>query len=50
MAYAAILLPMLFASLFIIAAVHAELTHPRHFPRLAPSVRARRSQRHCRAE
>ena len=33
----AIFLPLLFASLFMIAAVHEELAHPRHSPRLAPA-------------
>jgi hypothetical protein len=32
---AAVFLPLLLASLFLIAAVHEELTHPRHSTRLA---------------
>jgi hypothetical protein len=40
MTYAAMLLPLILASLFMIAAVHAELSHPRHFPRLTTPMRA----------
>jgi cytosine/uracil/thiamine/allantoin permease len=40
MSAAAIFLPLLLISLFMISAVHEELAHPRHSPRLAAAVRA----------
>jgi hypothetical protein len=41
MTTAAVLLPLLFASLFIFAAVHQELAHPQLCPRLAPAAKRR---------